>query len=420
MDSSVPKLERHPKYTFEDASVSIIVENRMRFDVHRYLLRRDSKFFERLITGTGAFHVLELKIREFESLLDFLYDGMYRISPVDTPVESWIDLLAVSTTLEFPRARGHAIAAIDLCQSSNGTNTTGPARMIQIAKLYAVEKWLEPARVALTEREEMISDEEAEMVGMRDLLKIVKAREARLTETIRRLSNSGVGEDSLDTVRSDVEAGPTSEPVVNERFLTTPCTLPLSCLRAPSPTFPPVMPPRTPSPSILGVKHSAVPSLSNSPPMALPEDAGGGLTPPSKPPSPAPFAPVETTHHEVPVGESFIPTYSPSPWLFSVATPSAPTPDPLSRPASPPEQDVESPNKPSSLSPVGDWPLCDPLEKVERLTRDSLSEDDAISTSTSASYQSRVIYNQEGGVRVPTSIVENQAICTAASEDGGE
>ncbi|KAL0569461.1 hypothetical protein V5O48_012501 [Marasmius crinis-equi] len=60
----------------------------------------------------------------------------------------------------------------DICywiklQSSNGTNTTAPARINQIAKLYGVEMWL---GVALMERREMMSDEEAEIVSMRVLL----------------------------------------------------------------------------------------------------------------------------------------------------------------------------------------------------------------------------------------------------------
>ncbi|KAL0564488.1 hypothetical protein V5O48_017556 [Marasmius crinis-equi] len=159
IDSSVPKLEEHLKYSFDDASVSVIMKNPSRFDVHWSLLRRDLKFFEGLLTGAGTFYVPESKIRESEDLLDFLYEGMCRISLVDTLVESWIDLLAVSPSLEFLRARKHAIAAIDLWQSFIRTNTTVPARITQIAKLHGVKTWLELACVTPTERREMMSDE---------------------------------------------------------------------------------------------------------------------------------------------------------------------------------------------------------------------------------------------------------------------
>ncbi|KAL0575851.1 hypothetical protein V5O48_006123 [Marasmius crinis-equi] len=262
----VPELEKHPKYSFDDASVSVIVEDPTRFDVHWSLLRRDSKFFEGLLTGAGTFYVPESKIQEFESLLVFLYDG---------------------------------------------ANTTAPARMIQITKLYGVEKWLDPACVALTERGEVISNEEAEMVGMRDLLTTVKAREARLKNTIRRLSKSGAVEgDSLDASQSGVEEGSTSELALKESLLPTPWMLPLPYSRASSPPSPSFSPAITPSPSVPGAKHSAAPSPPYSSSVASLEGVVGGSTPPSKSPL---LAPVLTPHYEVP-------SYSPSPWLFSVTT----------------------------------------------------------------------------------------------------
>ncbi|KAL0575849.1 hypothetical protein V5O48_006121 [Marasmius crinis-equi] len=306
MDPSVPELEKHPKCSFNDASVSIVVENPTRFDVHWSLLRRDLKFFEGLLTEAETFYVPESKIQEFESPLFFLYDGMHRISPVDMPIEPWIDLLAVSTTLELPRARRHAIDATYLFQASISANTTAPARMIQITKLYGVEKWLDPACVALAERGEVMSNEEAEMIGMRDLLTTVKAREARLKETIRRLSKSGAVEgDSLDASQSGVEEGSTSELALKESLLPTPWMLPLPCSRASSPLSPSFSPAITPSPSVSEAKHSAAPSPPYSSPVASLEGVVGGSTPPSKSPL---LAPVLMPHYEVP-------SYSPSPFI---------------------------------------------------------------------------------------------------------
>ncbi|KAL0563461.1 hypothetical protein V5O48_018606 [Marasmius crinis-equi] len=185
----LPDFERHPKYRFEDANVSFIVEDRIRFDVHRHFLQRDSEFFKRMLSGRpnapdGTYYVPGVKIHQFESLLDFFYDGMYFISPTKIPIEYWINLLCVSTTFGFFRAREHAIAAIDLCQSSQSSNMINPARIIEIANLCGVEKWLKSAYAVLIEREEMVSEEEAEMVGMKGLLVIMRAREARLRERI--------------------------------------------------------------------------------------------------------------------------------------------------------------------------------------------------------------------------------------------
>ena len=112
------------------------------------------------------------------------------MTPTDTPVKSWVNLLSISTVMEFSRARERAIAAIDTHQSqsiSNGFGELAPARIIQIANIYGVEKWLEPAYEALAERLEIIDEDEAEMIGMRGVLVIMKAREMRLRDEIRQV-----------------------------------------------------------------------------------------------------------------------------------------------------------------------------------------------------------------------------------------
>ncbi|KAL0058137.1 hypothetical protein AAF712_015203 [Marasmius tenuissimus] len=178
----LPEYEKHPKYSFEDANVAFIVEDRVKFDIHRYFLQRDSEFFNAILAAQsshpdGIYRVPRLKVYEFESLLDFFYEGMYRVSPADTPIESWVNILSIATNMEFPRAREHAIVAIDVYQGqSNSSGSLTPARMIQLANTYGVEKWLEPAYEALAERDEMIDEEEAETIGMRGVLRIMKAQ----------------------------------------------------------------------------------------------------------------------------------------------------------------------------------------------------------------------------------------------------
>ncbi|KAL0058141.1 hypothetical protein AAF712_015207 [Marasmius tenuissimus] len=74
--------------------------------------------------------------------------------------------------------------------SSDSIEPLAPARMIQLANTYGVEKWLEPAYEALAERDEMIDANEAEMIGMKGVLVIMKARETRLRNEIRRVQGS--------------------------------------------------------------------------------------------------------------------------------------------------------------------------------------------------------------------------------------
>ncbi|KAJ8082207.1 hypothetical protein PM082_008054 [Marasmius tenuissimus] len=184
-------IEKHSKYRFIDANVSVVVEDRMRFDVHKHFLERDSFFLQGMLSArpngpNGSYRLTGITIQEFESLLDFFYDGMYRISPTDAPIQSWVDLLAASTKLHFAKARDHAIAAIDDCQSFGGDYRISPARMIYLATTYEVRRWLEPAYAALIERDDLMSDEEAEMVGAKRVLMIAKAREAKLQQRLRR------------------------------------------------------------------------------------------------------------------------------------------------------------------------------------------------------------------------------------------
>jgi hypothetical protein len=76
---------------------------------------------------------------------------MYRVSLTDTPIESWVNLLSISTSMEFPRVREHAITAIDAYQGQFNSNRLGkftPVRMIEMAKMYDVKKWLDTGRAA--------------------------------------------------------------------------------------------------------------------------------------------------------------------------------------------------------------------------------------------------------------------------------
>ncbi|KAL0566056.1 hypothetical protein V5O48_015964, partial [Marasmius crinis-equi] len=231
---------------------------------------RDSEFFKRVLSGRpnasdGTYYVPGLKVYQFESLLDFFYDGMYFISPIATPIEYWVNLLSVSTNFEFPRAREHAIAAIDICQSlgTSDSNTIDPARIIEIANLYGVEKWLEPAYAALAEREEMVSAEEAEMIGMKGVLVIMREREARLRETIRGMERKNENEafrcsdlearelddhDGEGTVLRGSMNPASSVPSSTFIDLATPSPVPsLAPSRAPS-VVPSLAPSRAPSP----------------------------------------------------------------------------------------------------------------------------------------------------------------------------
>ena len=133
------------------------------------------------------------------------------MSPTDTAsIESWVNLLSISTVMEFPRAREHAIAAIYTYQGrsdSDGLVQLTPAQMIQITNMYDVEKWLETAYEDLAERPEIIDEEESEMIGMKGVLVIMKAREIQLKEVIRDMQVTSVNSGDHSTEGKAIQRG---------------------------------------------------------------------------------------------------------------------------------------------------------------------------------------------------------------------
>jgi len=86
--------------------------------------------------------------------------------------------------------------------------------MIQIANMYDVKKWLEPAYEALAERVGMIDEEEAEIIGMKGVLAIVKARETR-REGIRHIREAPVDDVDHTTEGKALPGDETRPPDVN-------------------------------------------------------------------------------------------------------------------------------------------------------------------------------------------------------------
>ncbi|KAJ7700425.1 hypothetical protein B0H17DRAFT_837966, partial [Mycena rosella] len=155
------------------------VENQ-RFRVHRHFLARDSIYFQELFAGPfGDFGACESEAiplegigsAEFECLLDFFYDGMYR-SAKDS-LSQWITLLSVATRLRFDRLRAHAIQAIE-----ESPTALDPVDKLVLATKYDVPAWLAPAYTALCQRANCLEEWEAEKLGLKRTVQIARAREA--------------------------------------------------------------------------------------------------------------------------------------------------------------------------------------------------------------------------------------------------
>ncbi|KAK7042602.1 BTB domain-containing protein [Favolaschia claudopus] len=162
------------------------VENQI-FRVHRHFLARDSVYFQELFAGpfgefgcqeSEAIPLEDIGIHEFECLLDFFYTGMYGQS--NFSLGQWITLLSISTRLTFDLLRTHAIQAIE-----ENPTPLDPIDKLVLAMKYKIPQWLAPAYTELCQRPNCLEEWEAEKIGLKNTVRIARAREAFKEASLR-------------------------------------------------------------------------------------------------------------------------------------------------------------------------------------------------------------------------------------------
>lgn len=93
---------------------------------------------------------------------------MYR--PSATSLRDWTALLSISTRFVFDRIRDLAILEIS-------KQLLDPVDKIMLANKYNIPQWLPSAFTDLCKRPEPIRDSEAELLGLRTIVRIARARE---------------------------------------------------------------------------------------------------------------------------------------------------------------------------------------------------------------------------------------------------
>ncbi|KAJ6457752.1 hypothetical protein C8R47DRAFT_995487, partial [Mycena vitilis] len=134
------------------------------FKIHRHFLARDSIYFQELFAGplgdfgqreTEAIPLEGVGVAEFECLLEFFYNGMYRQSGFS--LSQWITLLSISTRLGFDLLRAQAIQSIE-----ESPTAFDPIDKLVLAIKYKIPEWLAPAYTALCRRKNCLGEWEAE------------------------------------------------------------------------------------------------------------------------------------------------------------------------------------------------------------------------------------------------------------------
>ncbi|KAF8888852.1 hypothetical protein BD779DRAFT_1785670 [Infundibulicybe gibba] len=176
---------RHPKYYFEDETSIFLVEDRL-FKVHRHFLKRDSDVFNWMFAcppapstqpeGTCDDKPIELAgvlCSDFESLLNFFYDGMYYSQPGRHPgKDELLHLLSVSSRYGFDGVRRCAIRWIESLEPP-----LDPIQCLHLAEKFDIREWLAKAYRDICQREAPLIEAEALKIGLRNTVLIAQARE---------------------------------------------------------------------------------------------------------------------------------------------------------------------------------------------------------------------------------------------------
>jgi len=134
--------------------------------------------------------------QEIESFLGFVYFGCVpmlgyqhprSISAISTvqyrmhdehvfTLESWVSLLSFSTRFICDKIRGRSISELEAIQSR-----VDPIERIVLAVQHDIPQWLSGAYQELCQRQDSLSEEEGEKLGLPTVVKLMRAREILLS-----------------------------------------------------------------------------------------------------------------------------------------------------------------------------------------------------------------------------------------------
>jgi len=183
------------------------------FRVHRYYFTRESQIFADMFslptgeaggpsgTTEGKSDSSPIEIpgvpkQEMESFLDFVYFGMH--DEHTFTLESWVSLLAFSTRFICDKTRARSIRELEAIQSQ-----VDPIERIVLAVRHNIPQWLSGAYQELCQRQDSLSEEEGERLGLSTVIKLMRAREILLSQSdmrdprsMSRMSRTGMSSTS--------------------------------------------------------------------------------------------------------------------------------------------------------------------------------------------------------------------------------
>ncbi|KII95527.1 hypothetical protein PLICRDRAFT_34413 [Plicaturopsis crispa FD-325 SS-3] len=179
-EPSLPEPCKNAKYFMQDVNVTFLVEHKSLFQVYSYFFRTHSQWFRDLFDVHRVFDVntaysepptiplTDVAVVDFERFLSVLFPTEFGVYDATT-VEEWTSILDLAVRWGFSSIRTLAIKQL--------TDLASPVDKIVLGRKYEITAWLAGAYDAILRRAAALSEEEGVRLGMREAMKIAKARE---------------------------------------------------------------------------------------------------------------------------------------------------------------------------------------------------------------------------------------------------
>jgi len=177
------KPTRHEIFYFEDRTVIFRVQDVL-FGVHKSIFLRHSPVFRQMWAlpspsdhegeGSTDEHPIILQgttAHDFACLLSVIYPTEFGV-PAFTSLQDWRTVLTTATQFDFEGVRNLAINAI--------SNIPGlsPVQKISLSREYGIKpEWIVQSLSYLVYRRDPITEEEAQILGIKMLVSLARARE---------------------------------------------------------------------------------------------------------------------------------------------------------------------------------------------------------------------------------------------------
>ncbi|KAH7338069.1 hypothetical protein B0J17DRAFT_660649 [Rhizoctonia solani] len=179
--STARRILRHPEFCFDNTLIAIQIEDTL-FNVHKYQLVKSEAFSDMFKMpkpegngpeeGSSLEHPMVLKgvaASDFAALLTVLYASHFSDDQPAPEAPLIVSAFRLAHMFNFSKLRAHLLPLLE--------RNLGDVDRIVFSREFDIKEWLTPAHVRLCQREQPLSGEEANKLGVQSTLVIMRIRE---------------------------------------------------------------------------------------------------------------------------------------------------------------------------------------------------------------------------------------------------